>query len=170
MFLNSVHEQCPNSDPKQCTVTKLGWVHSAHTQNPGCVHTVRAVPMSWALLRAQQACRAHVASSASAGRAHAGHALVATRPGSLPPGRDLTSMSRHQGSQNHVATSNRCRDTTQTTPCRDIKSVSRHRFSCPVPKPGRDVLFPGRDLLKLRLCRDIVSMSRPPTLSPMSRH
>ena len=25
----------------------------------------------------------------------------------------------------------------QATPCRDIKSVSRHRFSCPVPKPGR---------------------------------
>ena len=27
-----------------------------------------------------------------------------------PLGRDLTSMSRHQGSQHHVATSNRCRD------------------------------------------------------------
>ena len=110
MFLNSVHEQCPNSYPKQCTVTKLGWVHSAHTQNLGRAHTARAVPMSWALLRAQQACREHVARAAGAGRAHARRALVATRPGSLPPGRDLTSMSRHQGSQNHVATSNRCRD------------------------------------------------------------
>ena len=128
------------------------------------------MPMSWALLRAQQAYRAHVARVASSGSAHAGRALVATRPGSLPPGHDLTSMSRHQGSQNHVATSNQCRDTTQTTPCRDIKSVSRHRFSCPVPKPGRDVLFPGHDLLKFPLCRDIVSMSRPPTLPPMSRH
>ena len=91
--------------------------------------------------------------------AHAGRTLVATRSGSLPPGRDHTSMLQHQGNQNHVATLNRCRDTIQTTPCRDIKSVSRHRFSCPVPKPGRDVLFPSRDLLKLRLCRDIVSMS-----------
>ena len=124
--MNSVLEQCPNSDPKQCTVTKLGWVHDAHTQNPGRAHTTRAVSMSWALLRAQQACRAR---AASAGHAHAGRALVATRPGSLPPGRDLTSMSRHQGSQHHVATSDRCRDTIQTTPCRDIKLVSRHRFS-----------------------------------------
>ena len=55
--MNSALEQCPNSDPKQCTVTKLGWVQSAHTQNPGRMHTERAVPMSWALLRAQQACR-----------------------------------------------------------------------------------------------------------------
>ena len=148
----------PNSDCKQCTESKLGWVHCAHTQNPGRTHTECAVPMSWALLRAQQACRAHVARVASSGRAHAGRALV------------VTSMSRHQGSQNHVTTSNRCRDTTQTTPCCDIKSVSQHRFSCPVPKPGRYVLFPGRDLLKFRLCRDIVSMSRPPTLPPMSRH
>ena len=159
-----------NSDCKQCTESKLGWVHCAHTQNPSCAHTKCAVPMSWALLRAQQACREHVARLASSGRAHAGRALVTTRPGSLPPGRELTSMSQHQGSQNHVATSNRCRDTTQTTPCRDIKSVSRHRFSCLVTKPGHDVLFPGRDLLKFRLGRDIVSMSRPPTLPPMSRH
>ena len=108
--MNSVHEQCPNSDHKQFTLSKVGWVHSAYTQNPGRAHTARAMPMSWALLCAQQACRVHVMRAASAGRAHAGRALVATRPGSLPPGRDLTSMSRHQGSQNHVATSNRCRD------------------------------------------------------------
>ena len=88
MFLNSVHEQCPNSDPKQCTVTKLGWVHSAHTQNPGRAHTARVVPMSWALLRAQQACRARVASAV---RVHAGRELVATRPGSL-----LQARSRHR--------------------------------------------------------------------------
>ena len=92
MFVNSVHEQCPNSDPKQCTVTKLGWMHSAHTQNPGRTHTARAVPMSWALLCAQQACRAHVERAASAGRAHAGRALVATRPGcdAPKPGGPLT--------------------------------------------------------------------------------
>ena len=55
--MNSVHEQCPNSDPKQCTVTKLGCVHSAHTQKPGRAHTARVVPRSWALLRARQASR-----------------------------------------------------------------------------------------------------------------
>ena len=53
-----------------------------------------------------------------------------------------------QGIQNHVATSNRCRDTTLATPGRDLKTGSRHRFSCPAPsqvatpKPGRD---PPRD-------------------------
>ena len=49
-----------------------------------------------------------------------------------------------QGSQNHVATSNQCRDTTQATPSRDLKMGSRHRFSSPAPsqvatpKPGRN--------------------------------
>ena len=95
--MNSV----PNSDCKQCTESKLGWVHCAHTQNPGGAHTARAVPMLWALLRAQQACRAHVARTASSGRAHAGRALVATRPGNLPPGCDLTSMSRPQSVSLH---------------------------------------------------------------------
>ena len=36
--MNSVHEQCLNSDPKQCTVTKLGYVHSAsHPKTRSCV-------------------------------------------------------------------------------------------------------------------------------------
>ena len=91
MLMNSVHEQCPNSDPKQCTVTKLGCVHSAHTQKPGRESTLRAqcpgrgrccarnaqvvgaaaraMPRSWALLRAQPTGRAHVTGIASAGRA-----------------------------------------------------------------------------------------------------
>ena len=75
--MNSVHEQCPNSDPKQCTESKMGWVHSAHTQNPGRAHTARTMPRSWALLRAcrahnqrkSRAQRAQDASSACAGRA-----------------------------------------------------------------------------------------------------
>ena len=130
MFFNSVHEQCSNSDPKQCTVTKLGLVHSAHTQNPGHAHTAGAVPMSWALLRAQQACRAHVARAASAGRAHAGRALVATRPSSLPQARSRhRSRSRPPGSQPCVATSNWCLNTTQDNPGRDLQAGSRHRFS-----------------------------------------
>ena len=134
-----------NSDLKQCTITKLGWVHSAHTQNPGCARTARAMPMSWVLLRAQQACRAHVARAASAGRAHAGCALIATRSGSLPPGRDLTSLSRHQGSQNHVATPNRCRDIEVD------RNMSRHQIDVATPprtfqvatsKRGRDTKPP----------------------------
>ena len=28
-----------NNYPKQCTVTKLGRVHNAHTQGPGCAHS-----------------------------------------------------------------------------------------------------------------------------------
>ena len=142
------------------------------------------------------------AGAASAGRAHAGRALVATRLGSLPPGRDLTLMSRHQGSQNHVATSNRCCDTTQNAPSRNLKTGSRHQTSSMQPEPCRDIksvsrhhpgLFRSRHqnhvatLLEATLCRDIKfmsqhrfcpqwafqvatpkSMSRPPTLPPMS--
>ena len=138
-------------------------MYCAHTQNPGRAHTARVVPMSWALLRAHQACRAPVASAASAGRAHARCALVVTRPGSLPPGRDLTSMSRHQGSQNHVATSNRCRDTTQTTPCRDIKSVSRHHPGYSMSRHQIGVATPLRLLhvATSNRCHDIVSPAQP---------
>ena len=165
MFMNSVHEQCPNNDPEQCIVTKLGWVHSVHTQNPGRAHTARAVPMSWALLRAQQACRAHVAHVASAGRAHAGRALVATRPGSLPLGRDLTSMSRHQGSQHHVATSNQCRDTIQTTPCRDINrchDIVSLPTPLPMSRPRNDVATSSLSATATHVaisisCRDVAS-------------
>ena len=115
--------------------------NSALSQNwVGC--TVRTPRTQVArTLHAQCPCRgrccAHsklVARTASAGRAHAGRALVATRPGSLPPGRDLTSMLRHQGSQHHVATSNQCRDTIQTTPCRDINRC-RNIVSLPTPLP-----------------------------------
>ena len=122
MFLNSVHEQCPNSDPKQCTVTKPGWVHSAHTQNPGRAHTACVVPMSWALLRAQQACRAR-----SQRRSRACWVCTCRDTPRQPAPQDSTSlrcrdikaariMSRHHigvvtpPRPLHVATSNRCRD------------------------------------------------------------
>ena len=193
--MNSVHEQCPNSDPKQCTVTKLGWVHNAHTQNPGRAHTARPVPMSWALLHAQQAGRAHVARTASTGRALSVRRSRAKRPGrgcklrplslvhpqarsrhrsqvatswTIKPGRDVNPMSRppfcstktvqvatskigsrHQlpwESQNHVATSKRCRDTAQATPGRDLTSMSRLPFLCQAPGQVA-TSFPGRDLL-----------------------
>ena len=119
--MNSVQTVTLNNAPSQnwvgCTVrtprTQIARTLRAQCPCRGrcCAHTARAVPMSWALLRAQQACRAHVARAASASRAHAGRALVATRPGSLPP-----------RSRPHfdVATPR------QPESCRDIKSVSRH--------------------------------------------
>ena len=156
--MNSVHEQLPQTVTANSALNQ-NWVGcTVRTPRTQVAHTARAVPRSWALLRAQQAGRAHVARTASAGHAHAGRALVATRPGSLHPGRDLTSMSRHQGSQNHVATSNRCHDTTQTTPCRDIKSVSRHRFSCPTQARWRHQ-DQVATFLEMNLCRDINFMS-----------
>ena len=134
MLLNGVHEQCPNTDPKQCTVTKLGWVHSAHNQNQGRAHIAGAVPRSWALLRVWLTGRAHgrlVARTASAGRALAKRALVAKRLGSLP----------------HVATSLRCRDIKAT------KIMSRHQIGVATPlrplqvatsKRGRDTVSPAQ--------------------------
>ena len=205
--MNSVLEQCPNSDPKQYIVTKLGWVHSAHTQNSGCAHTALAVPMSWALLRAQQACRAR-----SQRRSCACWACTcpdtpkqpAPRSGrDIVPGRDLLEaslMSRHQigvatplrtiqvatseqsldtkpppCSLNHVATSNRCRDTTQAYPGRDTKTRSRPSWRLPYVatlNSCRDTVSahsglsrlrhrnPCRDLPHCHPCRDINSMSR----------
>ena len=120
-------------------------LNNAPSQNwVGC--TVRTPRTQVArTLRAQCPCRGHcyshnklIARAASAGRAHTGCALFATRPGNLPPGRDLTSMSRHQGSQNHVATSNRCRDTTQNTPGRNLKFHVATLSLLPSLKPGRD--------------------------------
>ena len=113
----------PNSDCKQCTESKLGWVHSAHTQSPGRAHTARAVPRSWALLRAQRPCRAHSQSRLRAQRVQVARiapmswAHVAT---SLPCPVQPPRSRRHLD----VATSR------QPESCRDIISVSRHRLSC----------------------------------------
>ena len=74
-------------------------------------------------------------------------------------------MSRHQISvatpprSLHAATSNRCRDTTQATPCCDIKSVSRHCFSCPAQARSRHQVQVAT-FLETNLCRDINFMSR----------
>ena len=152
MLLNSIHERCPNNDPKQCTVTKLGWVHSAHTQSPGRAHTARAVPMSWVLLRAQQTCCEHVGCSACAGRAHSAQVVGACR--------DLFPLSIPR----QVVTSFPSRDLLEANPCHDIKLVSRHRsghsksrppngvatpFLCPAPKPGRDIKTRSRPSWRL---------------------
>ena len=124
----------PNSDCKQCTESKLGWVHSAHTQSPGRAHTARTVPRLWALLRSQRPCRAHVARTASAGRAlsvrrpRAQHAQVA-RIAPMSWDHVATSLPcpvQPSRSRRHfdVATSR------QPESFRDIISVSRHRLFC----------------------------------------
>ena len=93
-----------NSDPKKCTASKLGRVHSAR-QNPGRSHAVRYCACycvhNKLVVRACAPCRAHAT--------FATHATIMTKnPGCVlkrPP------MSRHQI---HVVTSNfpnRCRDT-----------------------------------------------------------
>ena len=48
--------------------------------------------------------------------------------------------------------------------------MSRHRFLLPSLKLSRDTKTRSRPSWRLHLCRDIISMSRPHTLSPMSRH
>ena len=98
-----------------------------------CAHSKLVVRMS----RAQPA---QVARSACVGGAHAGRALVTTRPGSLPQPlrlcRDLIMMSRH-GSflqpEAYVATLKSRREGLKAKPGRDLKTGSRHRFSCPAP-------------------------------------
>ena len=142
--MNSVQTVTLNSALSQNWVGSTMRTPRTQVARAHCVHSAHVVGAAAHTASLSLACRAHVSRAARAGRAHAGRALVATRPGSLSPGRDLTSMSRPQGSQNHVATSNRCRDTTQTTPCRDIKSVSRHRFSCPHRCPYRDIKMMSR--------------------------
>ena len=78
--------------------------------------------------------------------------------------RDIKSMSRHRGSQKHVVTSNRCHDTTQNTPGRNLKTGSRHQTSCRQSTQVatfiscRDLMLtrPGCDL---KSCRDLESFS-----------
>ena len=86
----------PNSDSKQCTESKLGWVHSAHTQNPGRAHTATAVPRSWALLRAWPVSRACMRawSRAQLRLPPSRPKAQVVTPNFNRPGRDLKSMSR----------------------------------------------------------------------------
>ena len=125
MLLNSVHEQCPNSDPKQCTITKLGWVHSAHTKNPGRAHTQnpgraqcpgrgRCCAHCRLVARLSRAQPAQVARSTCAGSGHSAQVVGACRdllPLPSPrAGRDIISRSRPPGQLSQVATSIPCRD------------------------------------------------------------
>ena len=131
----------PNSDCKQCTESKLGRVHSAHTQNPCRARSQRGS-------RAQ---RVQVARIAPRSRGQ-----VATSFPCQPPSR-----SRHRF---QVATS------WTTNPCRDIKLVSRH-YSCHFrSQPPNGVATPFLLPSPQVRSRLHFSRSRPPGASPMSRH
>ena len=155
-----------NSDCKQCTESKLGWVHSTHTQNPGGAYTARAVPRSWVLLLARQAGCARMRAWS---RAQLRLLCLLLLPPSRPkaqvvtpifnrPGRDLKSMSRPASAP-----------PTETPLSRHHSGQSRSRpqkgvatpFLLPSPKLGRNPKNPSRDLLETNLCRDINFMSRP---------
>ena len=125
MLMHSVHEQCPNSDPKTVHYHKTGLgAQCAHPEPRSRAHCARSAQVVGAAARTADrlpACRAHSQRMSCACWACAGR----DTPRQPTPGRYLTSMSRHQGSHNHAATSNRCRDTTQSTPGRDFLFRSR---------------------------------------------
>ena len=133
-------EACPRSRPKTQVATRPGSLPQVATQNLG-----RDTQFQQAKSRPQ----IDVATSLFSSHRNA---PVATQN----LGRDIKSQ---QGSQNHVATSNWYRDTTQATPGRDLKTGSRHRFSSPAPS---QVATPNQvtTLLEANLCRDINFMSR----------
>ena len=148
------------------------------------------MPRSWALLRAQQAGRAHVAHTASACRAHIQRMSCACwacagldTPRQPALGSDLKPRSRHIISTSQVTTSNQCRDqplllpqkrpccdpkpwsrhqitTRQPESCRDIKSVSRHHSGHSMSRPQNGVATPFL-LPSPKPGRDFLSGSRP---------
>ena len=132
--MNSAHEQCPNSDCKQCIESKL--------------RCARAVPRSWALLRAQPTGHALVARTASAGRTHRAQVVGISRD--LPSVQSKPPRSQPQKLRSH------------TNFHRPARTISRHQigvahhsgqsrsrpqngvatsFPLPSPRPGRDFLF-----------------------------
>ena len=192
MFVNSIHEQCPNSELNSAQNSALHQIRSCalSAQRPGRAHN----------LRRSRAQRAQVARIALRSWAH-----VAT---SFPC-----------PAQGQVATLFPSRDLLEASPCRDIKLVSRHYLGqsrsrppggvatpllLPSPKPGRDTktrsrpswsftyvatsnscrdLIPahngtsrsrcqtlGLDLPHCCPCRDIKMMSRHQAAHPRSQH
>ena len=72
-----------NSDSKQCTELKLSWVHSVHTQGPGCAH--------WALSRRVAGRHA----SATAPYRHTARYCAVSRHKGRPPATIQKIVSRH---------------------------------------------------------------------------
>ena len=124
----------PNSDCEQCTESKLGCVHSAHTQNPCRERTLCVVPRSWALLRAHQADRARMRAWSSAGvrRSRACWACAGRNTPRQPvPGHDLKTGSRLRFPYQPQARSRlpfRVATSWTTKPGRDANPMSRPPF------------------------------------------
>ena len=168
----------PNSDCKQCIESKLGWVHSAHTQNSGRAHTVSVEPRSWALLRAWKtsSVRMRLVKRAAA------PAPVATQS----PGRDTQFQQARSRPASALPIETRLsRPKTLVATLSHHKAariMSRHQIGVATPlrplqvatsKRGRDTVSHSQPqarsqhqnqvvtLLETNLCRDINFMSRP---------
>ena len=166
----------PNSDCKQCTESKLGWVHNVHTQQPRprahCARSAQVVGAAARTTPMSQACRAHsqrrpraqraqVARIAPRSWAHVATSLpcqvqpLKSRHHSRlrPPGGHP--MSRHHIgvatpiSPLHVKTSHWCRDTV---------SPAQHQARS---HPMSRLQFHVVTSWTTNLCRDIKFMSRP---------
>ena len=155
--MNSVQTVTPNSALSQnwvgCTVRtpRTQVARTASLSRACCARSQRRLSVCWACT-----CRDTPRQPAPRSRPHFDVA-TSRQPESC---RGIKSMSQHRGSQKHVATSNRCRDTTQNTPGRDLKTGSRHQTSCRQSTQVvtsiscRDLTLtrPGRDL---KSCRDL---------------
>ena len=174
MLLNSIHEQRPNSDPKQCTITKLGWVHSAHTQNPGraqCPCRGRCCAHNKLVARMSRTQLAQVSRSTCTGRAHSAQVVGAaarTTSWSRACRAHSQRRSRAQRAQvarivprswAHVATSFPCPAPGQVAtslPGRDVNPMSRPPFC---PTKTTQIATPI-SIRQAEPCRDIKSVSR----------
>ena len=132
--MNSVQTVTLNSELSQnwvgCTV-RTPRTQVAPPLRSQCPCRGRCCAHSKLVARMSRAQPTQVTRSACVGRVHSAQVVGACRDLSLlrpSPGQVATSWRL-----NHVATSNWCCDTTQATPCRDLKKGSRHRFSCPAP-------------------------------------
>ena len=127
----------PNSDPKQSTITKLGCVHSVHTQNLGRAHTARSVLRWCALLRAQQIGRARMRTPL-----RAAWPAAPTPVTTQSPGRDT----KWPNILGQVTTSIPGHDLKKSDLGCDLQKGSRLRFPCQTPNQVA-TSFSGRDLL-----------------------
>ena len=200
MFMNSVHEQCPNSDPKtvHCIKTGLGALcaHPEPRSRAHYAHSAHVVGVAARTASRSRACRAH-----NQRRSHACWACTCRDTPRQPAPRsrphfDVTTSRQPKPCRD----SNRCRDLKaartmsrhqidvvtprQPESCRDIKSMSRHHSEHSRLRPQNGVatssllspIHPGRDIHFLsRPHADQTRsqpqvMSRPQFVFPRSPH
>ena len=166
--VNSAHEQCPNSDLNSVQVTTSHWPtqvatskwgHDPKFNRPGrdanpMSRPASAPPPEVPLSRPKTL--VETPNHHKAARTMSRHQIGVATPFLLPSpklGRNANPMSRLQFPIGQVATLVPCRDLLDTNLCRDINFMSRPRF------------YPQWDFQVATL----KSMSRPPTLLPMSR-